>query len=156
MRVDSLMSRKVTTCTPGDSLDHAAQMMWQEDCGCLPVADENRGLAGIITDRDICMCALFQGKPLHELRVEAAMARDVLHCRPEDSLAQAERKMTEARIRRLPVLAADGTLVGMLSLADLAREAARQQNSPRHSISGTEVCSTLAGICSPAAERLTA
>jgi CBS domain-containing protein len=157
MRVDSLMSRKVRTCAPGDSLDHAAQMMWQEDCGCLPVeAGNSRGLAGIITDRDICMSALFQGKPLHELRVESAMARDVLHCRPEDSLAEAERKMTEARIRRLPVITADGTLVGMLSLADLAREAARQQNARRHSISGSEVCSTLAGICSPAADRLPA
>jgi CBS domain-containing protein len=151
MRVDDIMSTKVATCAPRDSLEHAARLMWQEDCGCLPVMTDDRGLAGIITDRDICMAALFQGRALRDLQVESAMARDVVHCGPEDSLATAERKMTEARIRRLPVLAVDGALVGLLSLADLAREAARQQNACRHSVSSSEVCSTLAAICSPTA-----
>jgi CBS domain-containing protein len=55
----------------------------------------------VITDRDICMSALFQGKPLRELRVEDATARQLLACRPEDSLVRAEQTMRDARIRRL-------------------------------------------------------
>lgn len=156
MRVDSIMSRSVATCAPGDSLDHAARLMWQQDCGCLPVClDEGRRLVGIITDRDICMSALFSGKALHELQVETAMAHEVQSCSPEESVVEAQRRMAQLRVRRLPVLAADGTLAGLVSLADLAREAARQQNAPRHGISCSEVCSTLAGICTPAADNLT-
>jgi CBS domain-containing protein len=154
MRVDTIMSRVIATCAPGDSLDHAARLMWQQDCGCLPVClDEGRRLAGIITDRDICMSALFSGKPLHALQVETAMAREVQSCRAEETVAEVQRRMSDLRIRRLPVLAADGALAGLVSLADLAREAARQQNSPRHGISCSEVCSTLAAICSPADNR---
>lgn len=153
MRVDSIMSRTVVTCAPGDGLDHAARLMWQHDCGCLPVClNEGGQLVGIITDRDICMSALFNGRALHELRVETAMAHDVSSCSPSDSLAEVERRMSELRLRRLPVLAADSTLTGLISVADLARAAARQQNAPRHAISSSEVCSTLAAICSPATD----
>jgi CBS-domain-containing membrane protein len=156
MRVDTIMSRSVATCAPGDSLEHAARLMWQQDCGCLPVClDEGRRLVGIITDRDICMSVLFSGKALHELKVETAMAHDVQSCRQDATVAEAERRMSDRRIRRLPVLAADGSLAGLVSLADLAREAARQQNAPRHGISCSEVCSTPAAICAPASDSLT-
>lgn len=156
MRIDAIMSRSVATCAPGDSLDHAARLMWQQDCGCLPVCvDEGRRLAGIITDRDICMSALFSGKALHELQVESAMAHEVQSCSADETVVEAQRRMADLRVRRLPVLAADGTLAGLISLADLAREAARQQCSAHHDISCSEVCSTLAAICAPAADSLT-
>ena len=64
MRVEQLMSRPVHCCRPEDTLACAAQLMWDHDCGCVPVvAADGTGLAGIITDRDICMCAYFQNKP---------------------------------------------------------------------------------------------
>src|SRR5512139_907234 len=158
MRVDTIMSRQIASCAPHDSLERAAQLMWEHDCGCLPVCqgDGTVGLVGIITDRDICMSAMFQGKPLKELRVDTAMAHSVQTCRPEESLADAERKMQEARVRRLPVTAEDGTLLGLISMADLAREATRQARSPRHELSSGEVCSTLAAICSATGNQLAA
>jgi CBS-domain-containing membrane protein len=158
MRVENLMSRQIATCTPQDSLEHAARLMWDHDCGFLPVCTTNGSsrLLGVITDRDICMCALFQGKALHELQFDAAMAREVLTCKPHDSLIDAEAKMSEEQIRRLPVVSDDGTLLGIVSMADLAREAARQQNSPGRKIASSEVATTLAAICAPSANHLAA
>lgn len=149
MRVEQLMSKQVKTCGPDDSLDHAAQLMWDHDCGCLPVSDGDgvNRVAGIITDRDICMSALFQGKPLRELRVSDAMAKQVRVCRPKDSITDVERTMREAKIRRLPVVDDQGAAIGMITLADLAREAELEQTRPTPEITGNEIGVTLASIC---------
>jgi CBS domain-containing protein len=124
----------------------------------LPVAggDGITRVVGVITDRDICMCALFKNKPLQELRVSDAMAKQVQTCRPSDSLADAEKTMREARIRRLPVIGDEGALVGMISLADLAQEAARERAATSQEITETEVGDTLAAICEPLHRQITA
>jgi CBS-domain-containing membrane protein len=151
MRVQDLMTQQVYSCEPEDALERAAQLMWDHDCGCLPVcigSDDGRHAVGIITDRDVCMCTLHQGKSLAELRVRDAMATRVLSCRPSDALGQAEKIMRQGQIRRLPVLDEQGVLRGMISLADLAREAARE--SPDRALTRTEIGETLAAICAPA------
>jgi CBS-domain-containing membrane protein len=149
MRVDQIMTRQVGTCQPEDSLERAAQLMWSHDCGCVPVVsgDGTTRIEGLITDRDICMCALFEGKPLHELQVAQAMTRQVRACKASDSLGVAERVMADARVRRLPVLDEQSALIGMVSLADLAREASRETTSPQQQIMESEVGDTLAAIC---------
>ena len=158
MRVKELMTQQIQSCRPDDSLELAAQLMWDHDCGCIPVCagDGASRTIGMITDRDICMGALFQGKPLRELRVSDAMARKVLACRPQDTLAEAEKAMRDARIRRLPVLDDQGSLIGMLSLADLAREATRERSQSRKEVTEVEVNNTLAAICEPTRQPLTA
>jgi CBS domain-containing protein len=146
------MTSSVHWCRAGDSLDYAARLMCDHDCGCIPVC-ESDGAAhttSVVTDRDICMCALFKGKSLRELRVADAMAKDVLACRAKDSLELAETMMREAHTRRLPVIDEKGSLIGMISLADLAREAARERTESRREITAREVCDTLAAICEPA------
>jgi len=151
MRVQDLMTQKVHSCRADDSLETAAQMMWEHDCGCIPVCTRgNNGtskMIGVITDRDICMHALFQGKALRDLHVSDAMAKDVRVCHPGDSFAQAEKTMQDGRIRRLPVIDEKGALVGMISLADLAQLAARERTRPRKDITETEIGDTLATIC---------
>ena len=128
MHVRDVMTTRVRPCMPDDSLAHAAQLMWQNDCGCIPVCtsvgDSSEHLLGMITDRDICMCALFEGKPLGELQVNQAMTTRLKCCEPHDTLERAEKLMSEGRIRRLPVVNAGRQLVGVISLADLTREAA--------------------------------
>lgn len=153
MRVEKLMTKDLQACTPEDTLDDVAQRMWDGDCGCLPVcaSDGSERVVGAVTDRDICMCAHFQGKPLKELRVQDAMAHEPITCRPEDSLDTAERTMREAQIRRLPVVDGNGSLVGIVSLADLACEAARERSRQRKEITEEEVGDTLAAICEPGA-----
>lgn len=150
MRVEQLMSKQVYWCRPEDTLDRAAQLMWDHDCGALPVCTGNgeTRVSGMITDRDICMSALFQGRPLHEIRVSEAMTRESRVCRPEDAAADAERTMRSAQVRRLPVVSASGDLVGIISLADIAREAAREAQSQqsRPEITEIEVGDTYAAI----------
>lgn len=153
MRVEQIMTKQVSSCSPDNTLAEAAQLMWDNDCGCLPVCARNgkSHVDGVITDRDICMSALFKGKPLYELRVSDAMSRQLQACRPGDSLADAERTMSRARVRRLPVIDEQGSLVGVISLADLAREAAREDTKPTQEITETEIGDTLAAICQPPA-----
>lgn len=158
MRIDQIMTPEVSTCRQDDSLEHAAQLMWSNDCGCLPVctSDGANRVAGLITDRDICMCALFQHKPLSEIRVSEAMSKQVLACKPGDSITSAERVMAQAQIRRLPVLDEQGMLVGIVSLSDVAREAEKETAEAQPEISEMEVGGTLAAICQPPANTLAA
>jgi CBS domain-containing protein len=123
MKVTEMMTRDVRTCFATDSLNRAAQIMWDGDCGCVPVVDEQRKLVGIITDRDVCMAAYTQGRPLAEMNVASAASRDVVVAREDDTLLHAEILMHDAQVRRLPVLDAEGHVVGILSISDLARRA---------------------------------
>lgn len=149
MNVQDLMTRQAQSCRPEDSLERAAELMWTYDCGCLPVCtgeDGARRTVGVITDRDICMNALFQRKALRELRVGDAMSQNVWTCRASDPVDRAEKTMQQGRVRRLPVLDDSGSLIGMISLADLALEAARERRQVGKEITETEVGDTLAAI----------
>lgn len=102
MRVQDLMTRQVHSCRSSDSLEQAAQLMWNFDCGCVAVCDGDGAsrLLGMITDRDICMSALFEGRALKDLHVSEAMSKSLQTCRASDALGKAERIMQAARIRR--------------------------------------------------------
>lgn len=121
MRIQDIMSTPVVTCRPTETLDHAARLMWDDDCGALPVVDEEGRITGILTDRDVCMAAYTTGRALREIPVSVAMAREVFSCRPGDSVVAAERLMSAKQIRRLPVLDDDRRPLGMISLGDIAR-----------------------------------
>lgn len=118
--VRELMNSQPATCSPEDSLNRAVQLFWELDCGCVPVVDAERRVVGMITDRDVCMAAYTQGRPLADLTVESAMSKVVHCCSPEDTIGEAARVMAEKQVRRLPVVE-DGKLAGMLSLADLTQ-----------------------------------
>jgi CBS domain-containing protein len=148
MIVSDLMTRGVVTCAPHDSLEHAAQLMWDADCGCLPVVDAGR-VIGMITDRDVCMGAYTQGRLLRDLNVFETMAHEVFACLPDDSLAEAEAIMRLRRVRRLPVVDLTGRLVGLISLNDVARESMRQHARKQKDVTPDEVAATLAAICQP-------
>jgi CBS domain-containing protein len=153
MRVAEIMTQAVQICRPEDTLEDVAQLLWDHDCGCLPVVSGNGAMrvVGLITDRDVCMCALFHKKPLADLDASEAMSKQVFACRPSNAVSVAEKLMGGARIRRLPVLDEEDRLVGMLSLADLACNAAQQARQPRPPLTETEVGDTLAAICQPPA-----
>ncbi len=125
MKVQQIMNRNVRFCSSQDSLNTAAQIMWEAGCGAVPVVDEQSRPIGFLTDRDVCMAAYTQGKILKEIPVETAMARKVVTCGAEDDLSKAAVLMQQNQTRRLPVIDRDGKLVGLLSLDDLACEAAR-------------------------------
>ena len=125
MDVKRLMKHEVRTCHPYNSLNDAAQIMWEEACGSVPVVSEDFRPVGFLTDRDISMAAYTQGRPLGELKVETAMARSVVSCGSEDDLTHAAQVMRDNCVRRLPVIDSRGVLVGLLSLDDIACESQR-------------------------------
>ena len=107
MNVEQIMNREVKTCGPHDPLNKAAQIMWDTPCGAVPVVDEQGRPVGFLTDRDVCMAAYTQNKPLTELPVERAMARTPVCCRAEDDLDSAAQLMRQHRTRRVPVVDAE-------------------------------------------------
>ena len=123
MNVKDVMTTNVRTCFTSDNLATAAQLMWDHDCGCVPVLNEYGLVVGMLTDRDICMAALFQGVPISGIKVSAVMSRQLFDCTSDDDLSAAETIMREKKVRRLPVLNGEGRLVGLLSLSDIARHA---------------------------------
>ncbi|MCL2723678.1 MAG: CBS domain-containing protein [Polyangiaceae bacterium] len=127
MKVEDVMTRTVKPCHPDESLARAAQLMWDNDCGCVPVVDDEKRVVGIVTDRDVCMAALLNGRPLHELLVAQAMAHKPVRVGPHDDLREAQQIMRHARVRRLPVVDVKGHLVGILSLHDLAMSAKKDR-----------------------------
>ncbi len=148
MNVGELMTRGVRSCHADDTLNSAAQIMWENDCGCVPVVDEEHRVVGILTDRDVCMAAYTQGGPLGALHVGSAMSKEVFSCTTADTLAAAEEAMRTHRVRRLPVVDGRGHLVGIISLNDIARAAARRRRA-RNDVTPNEIGLTLAAICAP-------
>lgn len=149
MKIRDLMTIDVRTCSPADALSHAAAIMWDADCGCVPVVDAAQRVIGLITDRDVAMAAYFQQRCLDEITVDSAMSHDVVTCSPDDSPDSAELTMQDRRIRRLPVVDETGKLVGLISLADLAYHMAHSQTFGRDGMSWIMIGRTFATICEP-------
>lgn len=122
MNVRELMSSPAYTCRPQDSLQHAARMLWEHDCGMLPVVDAEGRVGAAITDRDICMAAFTKGLPLSALRVADCMSRGVVLCRADEDVAAIAQRMAEHQLHRLPVVDALGRPIGVVALNDLVLE----------------------------------
>jgi CBS domain-containing protein len=118
MNVNSCMSTEVRLAAPHDSIREAARMMKEIDAGILPVGEGDR-LVGMITDRDIAVRAVAEGKG-PETHIRDVMSREVLYCYDDERLDDVARQMRELQIRRMPVLNREKRLVGIVSLGDLA------------------------------------
>ena len=121
MRVDERMTKEVKCCRVEDSLAAAARLLWEHDCGCAPVVDDDGRLRGMLTDRDICMAAYTTGRGLHDLWVADVMSKSLATTRPEESLREAEMVMRANGVRRLPVLDDQRRVIGLISCNDLCR-----------------------------------
>jgi CBS domain-containing protein len=119
MKVCDCMSRDVQIATPDQSIRDAAKMMARIDSGVLPVGDNDR-LVGVITDRDIAIRAVAEGKS-PTTKVGDVMSHEVLYCFDDQELEDIAQNMAEMKIRRMPVVNRDKRLVGIISLGDVAR-----------------------------------
>ncbi|UJR84665.1 CBS domain-containing protein [Sandaracinus amylolyticus] len=153
MRVEEIMTREPRCCAPQDDVSTAARIMWEQDCGVVPVVDDAGAPVGMVTDRDICMAAYTRGAKLSDMSIESVMSRDVRTCRASDSIATAERTMSSAQVRRLAVVDDRGRVIGVVSLGDLAR--GRGKNPVRRTLEHlfADVARTLAAISQPRVER---
>ena len=148
MKAEEWMTRDVRTCRPETSMNEAAHLMWTGNCGVLPVVDDEQRVIGMITDRDLCMGAHFQGGTMTERKVSDSMSRTVFSCQSSDSIEQVIRRMGDEQVRRIPVLDARGRLAGILSVNDLARrivaldERSRTRLVPRLVEAVASICGT--------------
>ena len=145
MQIKDVMSHPPVTCQISSTLDHAARLMWEYDCGVVPVVDAEGRLAGMITDRDICMAAYTQGQPLAAISIATAMAKHVVASHAGEPIEQVEQLMRDNQIRRLPIVDHDGRPIGIVSMNDLARFAARARKSGVD----RELVQTMAAVCQP-------
>lgn len=147
MQIKEIMSHPVVTAPTGATLDNVAKLMWEFDCGIVPLVGDDGRLTGVITDRDICMAAYTQGRPLSSISASSAMAKVVISCHTMDSVETAEHLMRDNQIRRVPVLDTDNRPVGIVSTNDVVRLAARAHKSGVD----RELVETLAAVCQPRA-----
>jgi CBS domain-containing protein len=139
MKVRDLMTSDVKTCRPETNLAEAVRDMWEGDFGAMPIVNDEGRVTGVITDRDICIAVATRGRSADRIAVREVAQGHAYTCLPEDDAAVALQTMKAHKVRRLPVVDADGHVRGILSLNDVVTHAG--------AASPTEVVSTLAGIC---------
>ncbi|ASY72120.1 CBS domain-containing protein [Sinorhizobium fredii] len=120
MHVSEIMTRDVHLVTPNDTIRDVARQMAENDIGFLPVEDHDR-LVGMVTDRDIVVRGVADGLD-PQAKVRDVMTTDVKYCFEDEEVDDVARNMGDIQVRRLPVVNRDKRLVGIVSLADAARE----------------------------------
>jgi CBS domain-containing protein len=119
---EDFMTKKTVACLPNDTAAKAAQLMKQENVGAIPVIEnaKSRKLVGIVTDRDLALKVVAEGRDAQSTRVEALMTHLVVTCHPEDDLQVALDAMSERQLRRIPVVDNRNQLMGIIAQADVA------------------------------------
>ena len=146
MKVEEVMTREAEVCTPETKLAEAAHLMWEGDCGVLPVIEDGGHVVGLITDRDICMASAMNFEPVTEIPVSRIISGEVYACRAEADIRDALKLMQQHRVRRLPVVNDEGVLQGILTMNDVALEAKEGKNS-KTGITYGDVLTTIKAIC---------
>jgi CBS domain-containing protein len=121
-QVQELMTKKPRTLQPDASAVDAARLMREQDAGVIPLVEGDR-LVGVVTDRDIAIRVVAEGKDPTKTKVAAFTSQNLVTIDPQQDLDEALRLMAEHQVRRLPVIEEDGRLVGILAQADVARHA---------------------------------
>jgi CBS domain-containing protein len=117
-----VMTPEPTCCHTTDSIVRVAQLMKTEDVGAVPVVESSSGrrLVGMVTDRDIVVKGLAEGRSPENATVRDIMTTDVVTCREDDDVGQAVSRMADRKVRRLPVVDGSGMLRGIIAQADIA------------------------------------
>ena len=124
-KVSEVMTKNVHLLRPDQTIREAAQKMSEQDVGVLPIADRDR-LVGIVTDRDIAIRAVAEGRDANT-KVREVMSTEVKYCFEDEELDHVAKNMGQIQMRRLPVMNRRKRLVGILSLGDLATKGDRGQ-----------------------------
>lgn len=127
MKVKEIMSRDVASLNTDDSVEHAAQLMKQYDVGSIPVCRQQK-IIGIVTDRDIALRSIADGKNTKQQKVQEIMSSDPVVGSPDMEVDDAARIMSEKQIRRLPIVD-NNSLVGIVALGDISVEPTQQDSA---------------------------
>lgn len=123
VRAHEVMTRGVVKVHPWDTVERAARLMGECDCGVLPVATEQGRLVGMVTDRDIAVRIAGRGADARRARVDECMTDEAFACHADDSIINCMRTMSRHQVRRVPIVDDRERVIGIVSQSDLARHA---------------------------------
>ena len=150
MKVQELMTKDVKTCGRGSNLAEVASILWDGDCGALPVVNDENKVVAMISDRDICFAVATKGRLASEVAVgEVTSGNPLYTCAPDDDIRDALYTMQQQQVRRIPVVNSAGRIEGILSISDVVNAAHIEIRGINQGISNNEVISTLQAICEP-------
>ena len=129
MTCAEVMTPSPTACQPQHTTIEAAELMRREDCGLLPVVSDNGKLIGVLTDRDIVVKVVAEGRDPRSTAVSEAMTTDVATCLPQERIETVMEQMATRQVRRIPIVERDGSLVGIVAQADIATRIGRAQET---------------------------
>ena len=147
MKVKEIMTVNPSVCELNASLAEAARIMWDTDCGAVPVLKDGKEVVGLVTDRDICMAMAMRDCNPAVVSAEEVISGDVYSVAPEDEIQKALELMQQHQVRRLPVINPEGDLEGMLSMNDIILNAKEKQNGKAPEISYKAIVTTYKAIC---------
>lgn len=121
-KCSDIMTKNPVYALPDDTVEKVAQLMKKQDVGPVPVVDNDRtkALAGIVTDRDLALKVVAEGRNPQTTKVEEVMTRRLITCHADDDAESAMKAMAQYQLRRIPVVEDGNTLVGIISQADVA------------------------------------
>lgn len=146
MKVQEIMTSDVQRCDPGTNLASAAKLMWDTDCGVLPVLNGEGQVLGMITDRDICMACATKNRAPSELTVGDTVSGKTYRCKMSDDVHTVMDIMKREQVRRLPVVDEEGVLHGLISMNDFILLAGETKAGKAPPISSEDVAKTLKAI----------
>ena len=144
MKVFEVMTNEVGFCRLEDNLTKAAEIMWRKDCGIVPVVTAENQVAGVITDRDICIAAATRSKKTSQIKASEMNLRPIIVCAAEDDVKDVLRRMRKYKVKRLCVTNDNKELLGIISLSDILLKAGDKKSVRKL------IFSTLHAIIKPA------
>jgi CBS domain-containing protein len=150
MKVKELMTATPYCCQPETNLGAATELMWNGNCGFLPVVGSDGKVFGVVTDRDICIALGTRNRLPGEIKVsEVITSQKLFYCCPDDDVHLALQAMQTGRVRRLPVITHEGALAGIVSMDDILLKAEPISVGKQPELSSDEVVRTYRAITEP-------
>lgn len=149
MLVSEICTKDVRSCNRDTDLASAARLMWESDCGVVPVVDAENKVVGVVTDRDICIAAATRNRLASEIRVGDVIGGTCVTCRPADDIRSVLSDMAQHSVRRLPVVDDNRKLTGVISISDVIQAARDPREGSKGGISPAEVLHALETITRP-------
>lgn len=146
MKVRDIMTTNAVSCRSEMSLAAAGALMWENDCGLLPIVNESGRVTAVITDRDICIAVSTRDRLPSQITTGEVARPPAVICFPDDDIHNALGTMSREKIRRLPVVNGEGSIVGVLSINDMVLRA-EKGNGRKPDISYDDVVRALKAIC---------
>jgi CBS domain-containing protein len=147
MKVRELMTKAVAYCHPETNLAEAGALMWENDCGVLPVVDSTGKATGVLTDRDICIALSTRNRSSSDITAGEVATSHTLTCQANDDIHAALETMRREKIHRLPVVNQTGALEGILSVNDIVLRAGKAHGKKQPEVSYDDVVRTFQALC---------